>query len=138
MKKNLYYMIWVDGIRKVQTVPSNNGKWKLFMMIYMSMAMALNVAFVISIIQLYILGEVFYDIRFNIFPGEKLNNFISFFVLYLIGPIILNYFFIYRNNRYIELLNKYKYYDGKLALTYLLGTLITFLIYGIFFTPTVH
>ncbi len=135
---NLYYMIWADGIKKMQSVAANRGKWKSQMFIYMSMAMALNIAVIMSIIQLHIVGYVFYDMKFHIFSLEKLNNALSFFLLYLVVPVILNYVFIYRNNRYEKLLQKYKYYDGKLVIVYFFGTLVLSLIYGIFFTPTVN
>jgi hypothetical protein len=135
---NLYYMAWIDDIKKMQSVAINRGQWKSQMMVYMSMAMALNIGVVMSILQLHVLGYVFYDIKFNIFPGEKLNNALSFFLLYLIVPVVLNYLLIYRNNKYEKLLLTYKYYNGKLVIIYFFGTLLITLIYGIFFTPTVN
>src|SRR4051812_21502277 len=101
---NLYYMIWVDCILKAQSIPSNQNNWKQYTMIFVSMAMALNIGMVLSILQLHIIGYVFYDIKFHIFPLEKLNNALSFFVLYLMIPILLNYFFIFKNNKYEKLL----------------------------------
>lgn len=133
---NLYYMIWVDGIQKMQSVPANNGKWKEPMMLFMSMSMALNIGTIMSVIQLHLLGYVFYDIKFNILPGQKLDDALSFIILYLLIPLIINYLLIYRNNRYEALLQKYKYYSGKLCMTYFFSSLLIALIYGIFFTPT--
>jgi len=126
---NLYYMIWVDGIKRMQSVPSNYGQWKLQSMMYMSIAMALNIGMILSIIQLHILGYVFYDIKLHVFSLEKLNSALSFFLMYMAAPLVLNYFLIYRKNRYQILLEKYKYYDGKLALSYLFGTLLLSSIY---------
>ncbi len=129
-------MIWADGIRKIQSVPKNKGQWKSFMMTYMTMVMALNIGMIISIIQLHMLGYVFYDIKFKIFPGEKLNNALSFFVLYALIPLTINYFSIFRNNNYEKILERYKYYNGRLFIIYTIGSLLLALIYGIFFTPT--
>jgi hypothetical protein len=131
-------MIWADGIRKIQSVPKNKGKWKSYMMTYMTVAMSLNIGLIMSIIQLHIVGHVFYDIKFHIFSLEKLNNALSFFVLYMAVPLILNYLLIFRNNRYEKILGKYKYYNGGLFLVYSIGSIIAFFIYGIFFTPTVN
>ena len=111
-------MIWVDGIRKMQSVPANKGKWKEPMMLFMSMAMALNIGTIMSIIQLHILGYIIYDVKFNIFPGQKLDDALSFIILYLLIPLIINYLLIYRNKRYEGLLQRYKYYNGKLCMTY--------------------
>ncbi len=134
---NLYYMIWVDGILKAKSIPANKDNWKSMTLISISMAMALNIATIMSIIQLRFVGYVFYDISFNIFPGEKLNNALSFFLLYFIVPLIINYLLIFRNSRYEKLINNYKHYDGKLFFVYFFGTLIITFIYGVFFTPTV-
>lgn len=129
-------MIWVDCILKAKSVPANKNNWKRVTLLYMSICMALNIACIMSILQLHVLGFVFYDIKFHLFPGEKLNNALSFFVLYFAIPVVVNYLFIFRNNRYEVLLSKYKYYNGKLFLTYSISSIIIWLIYGIFFTPT--
>ncbi len=129
-------MIWVDCILKAQSVPANKGNWKRMTLFYMTLLMGFNIALIMSILQLHILGYIFYDIKFRIFPGEKLNNALSFFTLYLALPLIINYIFVYRNNRYQKLLKKYKYYNGKLFLTYLIISMLSVLIYGVFFTPT--
>lgn len=131
-------MIWTDCIFRAQSLPDNRENWKLYTMIFMSMAMALNIATILSTIQLHIVGHVFYDIKFHIFSLEKLNNALSFFVLYLAVPVVLNYLLIYRNSRYQKLLQKYKYYNGKLFFSYFAISIIVAVIYGIFFTPTVH
>ncbi len=131
----IYYMIWVDGIKKMQSVPTNKGHWKFQMFIHMSMAMALNIAMIMSILQLHILGFVFYDIKFSCLPGTKLNDALSFFTLYMLLPMSLNYFFIFWRNRYKMILSKYSYRNGKLAILYIFGSYIFAWVYAIFFTP---
>lgn len=131
---NLFYRIWVDCIIKARSVPSNKNDWKLFTMFFMTMAMALNLGTVLSIIQLHILGYVFYDINFSIFPGEKLNNLLSFFTLYITVPLLINYFLIFRKNRFKKLLQCYKYSNGRLFLSYFIGSVLGSLIYGLLFT----
>ncbi len=130
---NLYYIIWVDGIKRMQSVSTNNGQWKSQMMIYMSMAMALNLMLIVGILQRIHPKFNFYSLNTNFFPGEKLNNFFSFFILFLLPALTINYLLIYRNNRYEKLLEKYKYYNGKLVIIYFFGTLIISFIAVFFF-----
>src|SRR5258706_4244432 len=88
-------------------------------MILISMAMAINIVLFMAILQRNILHNYFYDLEFTIFRNN-LDKFLSFFILYLLLPIILNYFLIFRNNRYEQLIAKYKSYNGKLCISYLL------------------
>lgn len=121
---NIYYKIWVDCIVKARSIPANKNNWKRFTMIFMSMAMAINFAMIMAILQRNILGFSFYDFRVDIFPGTKLDAFISFFILFLLPMLLINYFLILRNNRYELILAKYKSYNGKLFISYFLASLI--------------
>ncbi len=95
----LYYEIWVDAIVKLRSRPQNVGLWKFFAMTFMSMAMALNLIVVMTIIQRN-LHRNFYELKVDIFPGTILDAFISFFVLFLLPPLLINYLLIFRRNRY--------------------------------------
>lgn len=121
---NIYYKIWVDCIIKARSIPANKNNWKRFTMIFMSMVMAINFAMIMAILQRNILQFSFYDFRVDILPGTKLDAFISFFVLYLLPMLLINYFLIFKNNRYEILLEKYKSYNGKLFISYFLASLI--------------
>jgi hypothetical protein len=121
---NIYYKIWVDCIVKARSIPANKNNWKRFTMIFMSMAMAINFAMIMAILQRNILGCSFYDFRADKFTGTKLDAFISFFALYLLPMLLINYFLIFRNNRYELILEKYKSYNGKLFISYFLASLI--------------
>lgn len=123
MKKNLYYELWVDIITKMRSRPENRNTWKIYSIIFMNMAMALNLAFVIAIFQRNILGFSFYDFKVDIFKGQNFDAFVSFFVLFLLPNLILNYFLIFRNNRYEILTKKYKYHEGTLFNRYFIATL---------------
>lgn len=123
MVQNIYYKIWVDCIMKARSIPANKNNWKSFTMIFMSMAMAINFALVMAILQRNILGFSFYDIKVDIFPGTSIDAFIGFFVLYLLPILLINYLLIFRNKRYERLLTKYKSYNGKLFVSYFLTSL---------------
>ena len=119
---DIYYKIWVDGITKLRSRPENKGVWKFYAMVFISMAMAINLALIMSILQRNILKHAFYDIQFSIFSQRKLNQLVSFFVLYLLIPLLINYLLIFRNNRYEKLIPRYRTYNGKLCATYLVSS----------------
>lgn len=120
---NIYYKIWVDCITKARSIPANKNNWKQFSMVFMSMVMAINFAMIMAIVQRNILQFSFYDLRIDVFPGRKLDAFISFFVLYLLPMLIINYYLIFKNNNYEILLVKYKSHDGKLFIGYFVTSL---------------
>lgn len=115
----LYYKIWVDTMAKIKSQPQNKGRWKTLSFVFISMAMALNFITFISILQRNILRKNFYNIYIDIFPGTKLDALLKFVILFLAPVIIVNYLLIFNNDRYIELMKKYKTYGGKLGITYL-------------------
>ena len=126
----LYYRIWVDCITKATSIPANKDNWKFLTMVFMTIAMALDIALILSIVQLHIIGHTFYDIKFNIFPGEKLNSALSFLSLFFLIPLILNYLLIFRNSRYEMLLKKYKSGNGNLFSIFFFGSMLASVIYS--------
>jgi len=120
----LYYTIWVDAIQKANSSKNQNrDMWKFYTMIGISMAMAINFITFMAILQRNILQKSFYNLELNIFPGTKLNALISFIILFLLPPMIMNYLLIFRKKRYELLVKKYKYYNGKVFMGYFLGSI---------------
>lgn len=119
----IYYKLWVDCITKARSIPDNKNDWKVYTMIFMSMAMAINFVLFMALLQRNILGFSFYDIKIDIFPGKNLDAFISFFILYLFPMLLVNYILIFRKNRYEKLLATFKSYNGKLFISYFLASL---------------
>jgi hypothetical protein len=115
---NWYYKIWVDAITKMRSRPENEGMWKFYGMVFISMAMAINLLLVDVIVERYILKTTF-DLKINFFHNSRLDGFASFAVLYLLLPLTINYLLIFRNNRYESLIEKYPTYNGKLAAFYI-------------------
>jgi hypothetical protein len=112
----LYYKIWVDLIYLAKNNPLRKEDWKCMVQIYMAMAMAIKLAFIVSIIQRNVLHFYFYDL--NIFNNQVINNLFSFFILFFLPPVIINYLLIFKNNKYQILVEKYKSYNGKLFAAY--------------------
>jgi len=118
--KNIYYMIWVDGLIRLKSIPANRTTWKLYGVIFISMAMALNLVVIMAIIQRNIIGFELYNLDLNFIPAGKINSIIKFFILFFAPPLIINFLFIFRNKRYEKLFKKYKSYDGKLCASYMI------------------
>lgn len=114
---NWYYKIWVDGIIKLRSIPSNRGIWKFYSMIFISLAMAFNLGIVISLVERNILRHSFFNI--NLFENQKANAFFSFFVVFMLTPLLVNYLLIFRKKRYELLITKYRSYNGKLCASYI-------------------
>ena len=121
--KKLYYTIWVDCILRAKSQPQNKNNWRFFTMLFMGIAMAINFITFMAILQRNILQKSFYNLELNIFPGTKLNALISFIILFLLPPMIMNYLLIFRKKRYELLVKKYKYYNGKVFMGYFLGSI---------------
>lgn len=125
----LYYEIWTDCITKARSLPKNKSDWKLYTLIFMSMAMALNLVFVLFIIATLGITEKIFIIPVDIFPGSKIDAFISFFLSYLLPFLLINYYLILYKEKYKEILIKYKYRNGKLFLSYFLGSIGVLILY---------
>jgi len=119
----LYFKIWVDAIVKIKKNPLRKEDWKWMVQIYMAIGMALNLMFLFTILQRNILHIAFYDLEINIFSSEILNNLISGFTLFFFPPLLINYLFIFKNDKYLVLIEKYKFENGKYFLTYFLTSL---------------
>ena len=122
MRINLYYKVWADCIMWFKIISQQEKSWKRLTMVYMSIAMTINFLVIMSIIQRHILKHDLYGI--GNFPGTILGNTFQFFVLYFLPMVIINYFFIFNNDRYKNILNKYKTYKGRLFFTYLSVSLL--------------
>ena len=116
---NLYYMIWVDFIIRAKSQPANKSNWQLMTFVYMTMIMGLDLLFIMMILQEVILGYYFYDFEIAVLPN-KIGDIISFVILFVGPPFVINYLLIFRNRRYEKLVKKYRSHDGKLAVTYML------------------
>ena len=119
----LYYRIWVDCIVKAQSIPANKHNWKWFTIAFMSLAMAINFACIMSILQRNIFGVYFYKIQVDIFPGNKLDALISGLILFVLPSVLINYFLIFKGNRYKLLISNYKSQNGRLFFLYFFTSL---------------
>jgi hypothetical protein len=119
----LYYRIWVDCITRAKSQPANKQNWVWGSMFLMTISMAFNLALIMIILQQYVFEYFFYTINMDFLP-RQVSYLFNFIILFFLPCAALNYFLIFRNMRYVKLLKKYPYYNGKLFLIYFLGSLL--------------
>jgi hypothetical protein len=128
----LFYLVWVDAITKLRSRPQNAGIWKFYSMAFVSMAMALNLWFLMFILMLHAkISLSFFPISVDIFAGTRIDAFMGFFISYLLPMLVINYFLIFRNERWRELIKQYESHNGKYFLIYFLGSIGLIVIYFI-------
>lgn len=126
---NLYYNIWTDCIKKAQSQPRNKDDWKVYTLLFMSIAMTFNLIFLLFIFSEINIINTIPILKINITGITYLDGFLRFFISYLLPFLLINYFFIFYRNRYLKILQKYKYYNGRLFIVYFLGSIGILLIY---------
>jgi len=102
----LFYLIWVDFILKFRSQPANKNNWQFMTFAYMTVVMSLDFFFIITYLE-SLLGYYFYDLKIPIIP-QKIGDPLSFVILFVGPPLLLNYMLIFRNQRYKKLISKYK------------------------------
>jgi hypothetical protein len=133
----LFYTIWTDGIIRITQFPKNKDDWKFKILLIMTMAMAFNIALFMAILERNILHSNFYNINLDFIPEEHIRYSLEFFILYVLAPLLINYFLIFHKNRYEKIIQKYKYYNGKLYAAYFVSSFflpLVLLFLGYFWT----
>ncbi|MXV37286.1 hypothetical protein GO491_01150 [Flavobacteriaceae bacterium Ap0902] len=118
-----YYKVWVDMIITLKNNPKNDGFWKLPSFAMMYIAMWLDYMVLKFILENYILGVKFYDFQINYFSIEYLNKLVNLIFTFDFLLIILNYYLIFYKKRYLKLIDKYEYSNGRLAKWFFFGSL---------------
>jgi hypothetical protein len=119
---SLYYKIWSDCITRLRSLPKNQDNWQIKSMVIMSTSMTFNLILLMMVLQREVFGHFFYEINLPSLTGFE-NYAITMLVLYLSPCVIINYLLIFRKKRYIKIMEKYPYYNGKLSLGYFLISL---------------
>ena len=106
--KNLYYVIWSDiiGRYKINKPYLKDSRIEINLLFLVSSINAINIWVIFLWLQMLNVLKID-SLKFNILPTEKLNNGISFFVQYVLPCILLNYIFIFREKRYLKLIERY-------------------------------
>lgn len=116
--KNLYYSIWVDAILRIKENPLRKEDWKWMSQIIIATFMSLNIVFFQFVLITLGVLDKFFMLDINWFKVEKLNNLISYFTLYILPFLLLNYVLIFHKYKYKELIKIYPYKEGKWIANY--------------------
>lgn len=120
---SLYYKLWVDCIVRIRQQPENKHNWHTKAMTFMTLAMSANFIFIMTILEKYVFQIYFYKIDFSFLP-TRLNNLLAYIFLFIFPCLVLNYILVFRKKRYENLIERYKYHNGKLFLVYFLISLL--------------
>ena len=87
-----------------------------------SFLMGVNLAFYLLLTSSLIIKFTF-TINIDILPRTSLDAALSFFLTFILPMIIINHFLIFKNDRYLAIVDKYKFYNGQYFKNYMLGSL---------------
>ena len=129
----LFYLIWADAILSFKRNNPKRKDWKITLLLYLSFIFALN--FWILLLWLKFFNILIIEMpKIRLFPGDILNDFLGFVIVFVLPFIIANYLLIFYKNRYQHIVNKYKNYNYKYALVYSLSiigmTVFSAFLYG--------
>ncbi|MGN8071948.1 hypothetical protein [Mucilaginibacter sp. SG564] len=118
-----YYRIWVDAITVERSKKGEQGSWKAFTIIPMSILQGINLLTFIFLIRIITHRAVPVVLSLNIFRERALNTFFAGAFTFFVPFVILNYLLIFYNQRYNNLLRIYRDSRGELYRKYFLITI---------------
>lgn len=131
--RNIYYEIWVDSIVGFRKHNPRRKDWKITIFVINTTVNALNLFAIDVVLKLF--GVKTFRVEMDILQLQMLNSFASFVIQYASIFILLNYFLIFRKDKYLMLIEVYPHRNGKFAMLYgLFSVLISFVLtvlYGI-------
>lgn len=119
--KNLYYLLWVDAIINDKSYKNKEPGWKLSLFGYLTTMNALNMFTVLFWLKFFNIYEhtFWFNLNSDLFSAGLIEAFFNSFLPFA----IVNYLFVFRNNRYKKLIGRYSHFYGRLALFYSLGSI---------------
>ncbi len=134
MRRNLYYLIWADAIYSYRKHHPNQINWQFRLLFLNSWIHALNLWIIYIWLKFFNLIYIPL-IRVNLFPGDLLDEFLSFTIEFAFPFFVINYLLIFHNKRYERVLKKYNNLQHRYVLIYsytvALGAFISALLYGL-------
>lgn len=114
----IYYLICVDFMVKSKSVSSNG--WKFATLMYISTFFSIYIISITSILE-----SLF---NFSISTSKGLLEIkLEAIFLYFFPSLIINYFLVFYNKKYLIIFEKYKPNDGKYILRVILSSLGLFI-----------
>jgi hypothetical protein len=119
---SIYYKIWVDAIVSEKNKKGDEGNWKAFTIIPMSILQGINLLTFLFLLRIITHGGVPIVLSLNIFRERALNTFLAGTFTFFIPFVIINYLLVFYNQRYQLLMKTYSGSAGKLYRNYFLIT----------------
>lgn len=120
---NLYYRIWADAILFEKLKRGKDINWKTITLIAISLLQGLNLLVLLFLLRWLSHGRMPILLPMGIFNMSILNSACAIVLIFFVPFVILNYLLVYYNNKYLEIINKYPYRNGKLYRNYFLWSL---------------
>jgi hypothetical protein len=115
--KNPYYLIWSDSISSIRKHHPKNRNWHIEIFILISGINAINLWIIYIWLKYFkIISLPLLDIK--IFPGYVLNSVVSFFLMFSVPVLLINYLLIFHKNKYLKLLERYPVSKYRYGLIY--------------------
>ncbi|MFC0878905.1 hypothetical protein ACE01N_20090 [Saccharicrinis sp. FJH2] len=132
--RNFYYIYWADAIQRIRKHHPKKKDWKISLYVFNSWIHALNLFIIFLWLKYFhVLNIALPDI--NIFPGDMIDGFLSFAIVFATPFFIINYFLIFYKDRYKKIVDKYHIKKGNYAMPYsmviALGAFISAITYSI-------
>ena len=132
--KNIYYMIWSDAILSIRKHNPHKKDWKISIFIFITWMHALNFWVVLLWLK-YFKVLVLPIFSVDVFPGDMIDGFLAFTIEFFVPFVVLNYFLIFRNNKYEKIIMKYgnvrNNYGSIYSITMILGAFFSAILYNI-------
>ncbi len=132
--RNFYYIYWADAIQRIRKFHPQKKNWKISLYVFNSWIHALNLFIIFLWLKYFHIINIKLP-EINIFPGDMIDGFLSFALVFATPFFIFNYFLIFYKNRYKKITDKYHVKDGNYAMPYTLvialGAFISAIIYSI-------
>lgn len=125
--KNIYYLLWADAIKSIKEHHPNKKDWKWTLLLMNSFVHGLNVWIIIIWLKYFNIYSIPF-VDFDFFPGDMIDDFLLFFIYFMLPFFVLNYFLVFHNKRYERILEKYATKKSGYAINYSL--LIIFLAFA--------
>lgn len=131
--KNIYYIIWTEAFCRYKNSHKDDENWVFKVFKMYTFINAINLATIIIWLQILDVWKL-PVVEIDILPGTLLDKVLTFFLVFWLPCIIVNYFFILRKKRYIHIIEKYEKYQNRYAVYYGFGSIFlgfaTIMIYG--------
>lgn len=116
----------------IRSQRTNKGNWKTLTMIFMTLGLSVDLTFLISLLEEYILGYRIFQLNINV-GFERMNDLVEFIICIVLPILVLNYLLVFKNDKYELLINRYPNYGGKLFITFFILSMFlpVISIYGI-------